>query len=78
MLLLKLDMLEEAYGTNIFAVDKVTAEVYSVVNDVVTSIGLQGYEEPGDVQPEGAIGFDPGSTSTPREGEVIQADKPSE
>ena len=26
MLLLKLNMLEEAYGTNIFAVDKVTAE----------------------------------------------------
>ena len=78
MLLLKLDMLEEAYGTNIFAVDKVTAEVYSVLNDVVTPIGLQGYEELGDVLPEGAIGFDPGSTSTPREGEVIQADKPSE
>ena len=78
MLLLKLDMLEEAYGTNIFAVDKVTAEVYSVLNDVVTPIGLQGYEELGDVPPEGAVGFNPGSTSTPREGEVIQADKPSE
>ena len=78
MLLLKLNMLEEAYGTNIFAVDKVTAEVYSVLNDVVTPIGLQGYEEPGDVQPEGAVGFDPCSTSTPREGEVIQAVKPSE
>ena len=78
MLLLKLDMLEEAYGTNIFAVDKVTAEVYSVLNDVVTPIGLQGYEELGDVPPEGAVGFNPDSTSTPREGEVIQAYKPSE
>ena len=78
MLLLKLDMLQEAYGINIFAVDKVTAEVYSVLNDVVTPIGLQGYEEPGDVQPEGAIGFDPGSTFTPRDGEVIQDNRPSE
>ena len=78
MLLLKLNMLEEAYGTNIFAVDKVTAEVYSVLKDVVTPIGLQGYEEPGDVQPEGAVGLDPCSTSTPREGEVIQAVKPGE
>ena len=78
MLLLKLDMLEEACGTNIFVVDKVTAEVYSVLNDVVTPIGLQGYEELGDVPPEEAVGFDPGSTSTPREGEVIQVDKPSE
>ena len=78
MLLLKLDMLEEAYGTNIFAVDKVTAEVYSVLNDVVTPIGLQGYEEPGDVQPEGAVGFDLGSTFMPREGEVVQSVKPSE
>ena len=49
MLLLKPNMLEEAYGTNIFAVDKVMAEVYSVLNDVVTPIGLQGYEELGDV-----------------------------
>ena len=71
-------MLEEAYGTNIFAVDKVTAEVYFVLNDVVSPIGLQGYEEPGGVQPEGAVGFDPCSASTPREGEVIQSVKPSE
>ena len=78
MLLLKLDVLEEAYGTNIFAVDKVTAEVYSVLNNLVTPIGLQGYEEPGDVKPEGAVGFNPCSTSTPRKGEVIQSVKPSE
>ena len=58
MLLLKLDMLKEAYGTNIFAVDKVTAEVYSVLNGVITPIGLQGYEELGDVPAEGAVGFD--------------------
>ena len=57
MLLLKLDMLEEAYGTNIFAVDKVTAEGYSVLNDVVTPIGLQGYEELGDILPEGSSRF---------------------
>ena len=49
-----------------------------MLKDVVIPIGLQGYEEPGDVQPEGAVGFDPCSTSTPREGEVIQAVKPSE
>ena len=78
MLLLKLNMLEEAYGTNIFAVDKVTAEVYSVLNGVITPIGLQGYEELGDVLAEGVVGFDPGSTSTPREGEVVQDDRPSE
>ena len=78
MLLLKLNMLEEAYGTNIFAVDKVMAEVYSVLNDVVTPIGLQGYEELGDVLPEGAVGFDPVSTSTPQEGEVVQDNRPSE
>ena len=78
MLLLKLDMLEEAYGTNIFAVDKVTAEVYPVLNGVITPIGLQGYEELGDVLAEGAVGFNPGSTSTPREGEVVQADRPNE
>ena len=58
--------------------NKVTAEVYSVLNGVITPIGLQGYEELGDVPAEGVAGFDPGSTSTPREGEVVQADRPSE
>ena len=42
---------------NIFAVDKVTAEVYSVLNGVITPIGLQGYEELGDVLPEGSGRF---------------------
>ena len=45
MLLLTINSLKETYGTGTFATDKVTAEVYSVKDDQVTPIGLQGYPE---------------------------------
>ena len=70
MLLLTINSLKETYGTGTFAIDKVTAEVYSVKNDQVTPIGLQGYPEQEEGPLEGAVGFAPQSTSTPKEEEI--------
>ena len=70
MLLLTINSLKETYGTGTFAIDKVTAEVYSVKDDQVTPIGLQGYPEQEERHLEGAVGFAPQGTSTPREEET--------
>ena len=70
MLLLTINSLKETYGMGTFAIDKVTAEVYSVKDDQVTPIGLQGYPEQEERPLEGAVGFAPQSTSTPKEEEI--------
>ena len=70
MLLLTINSLKETYGMGTFAIDKVTAEVYSVKDDQVTPIGLQGYPEQEERHLEGAVGFAPQSTSTPKEEEI--------
>ena len=70
MLLLIINSLKETYGTGTFAIDKVTAEVYSVKDDQVTPIGLQGYPEQEERPLEGAIGFAPQNASTPKEEEI--------
>ena len=70
MLLMAISSLEEAYGTKTFAIDKVTAEVYAVRGDQVTPIGLQGYSQQEEQPLEGAVGFAPQGTSTPREEET--------
>ena len=55
----------ELYGTEIFAVDKVTGEMYTVIDGMVSKIDLQAYleEEMEDIQ--GVIKFAPTNTSTP-------------
>ena len=65
MLLLTINSLKETYGMGTFAIDKVTAEVYSVKDDRVTPIDLQGYPEQEKRPLEGAVGFAPQSASTP-------------
>ena len=70
MLLLTINSLKETYGMGTFAIDKVTAEVYSVKDDQVTPIGLQGYPEQEERPLEGAVGFAPQSASTPKEEEI--------
>ena len=62
--------MEEAYGTKTFAIDKVIAEVYAVRGDQVMPIGLQGYSQQEKQPLEGAVGFAPQGTSTPREQET--------
>ena len=70
MLLLTINSLKETYGTSMFAIDKLTAEVYSMKDKQVTPIGLQGYTEQEKRPLEGAVGFAPQSASTPKEEEI--------
>ena len=70
MLLMTINSLKETYGTGTFAIDKVTAEVYSVKDKQVVPIGLQGYPEQEKRPLEGAVGFVPQSASTPKEEEI--------
>ena len=70
MCLVKLVTLEDMYGTKIFAVDQVTGEIYTVIEEATKKIDLQVYidEEMGNV--EEAIGFIPTDTSTPKDVEI--------
>ena len=70
MCLVKLANMLELYGTEIFAVDKVTGEMYTVIDGMVSKIDLQAYldEEVEDVQ--GVIKFAPTHTSTSRDVEM--------
>ena len=45
MCLVKLANMLELYGTEIFAVDKVTGEMYTVIDGMVSKIDLQAYLE---------------------------------
>ena len=47
MCLVKLINLEETYGTRIFAVDKVTGEMYAVIEGTANRIDLQSYNDCG-------------------------------
>ena len=83
MCLVKLESLGELYGTEIFAVDKLTGEMYTVIDGTAKSINLQAYVEEEPEELEGAIGFVPKDTSTPKDIEApgiaqSQSSKPSE
>ena len=67
MCLVKLANLFKLYETEIFAVDKVTGEMYTVIDGKVSRINLQAYleEEMEDIQ--GAIRFAHTNTSSPRD-----------
>ena len=71
---MKLASLVELYGTAIYAIDKLTGEMYAVIDDTARKIDLQAYVEgePGGL--EGAVGFFPKDTSTPKDLEA--QDKP--
>ena len=70
MCLVKLESLVELYGTAIYDVDKLTGEMYAIVDDTARKTGLQAYaeEEPEDL--EEAVGFVPKDTLTPKEFEA--------
>ena len=52
------------------AVDKLTGEMYAVVNDTARKIGLQAYAEEEPERLEGVVGFVPKDTSIPKEFEA--------
>ena len=70
MCLVKLESLAELYGTAIYDVDKLTGEMYAMIDGTARKIGLQAYAEE---EPEGleeAIGFASKDTSTPKDSEA--------
>ena len=76
-ILVKLGGLREFYGTNIYAVDNVTGQMYAVKQNAATKIDLQAYvdEEPGVL--EGAVGFTPKEASTPKDFDLVGKTKSS-
>ena len=83
MCLVKLANMFEIYGTEIFAVDKVTGEMYTVIDGTMSKIDLQAYLEDEMEDTQGVIGFAPTNTSTPKDVEMpgripSQSGKPSE
>ena len=83
MCLVKLADLFDLYGTQIFAIDKITGEMYAVKERVVSKIDLQVYVDEGVEETPGAISFAPTNTSTPKDVEMTckspsQGEKPSE
>ena len=63
----KLESLAELYGTAIYAVDKLTGEMYAMIEDTARKIDLQAYAEEEPKGLEGAVGFVPKNTSTPKD-----------
>ena len=83
MCLVKLVSLNELYGTEIFAVDKVTGEMYAMLDGAVNKIDLQAYMEDEGEDYLCATGFVPTKTSTPKNVEILsklprQSGRPSE
>ena len=70
MCLVKLANMDELYGTEMFAVDKVTREMYAVVGGAVNKIDLQAYTDEEMKDSPGAVGFTPVDTSTPKDVEI--------
>ena len=67
MFLVKLENLREFYRTNIYVVDKVMGQMYAVKQNAATKIGLQAYVDEEPTVLEGAVGFTPKETSTPKD-----------
>ena len=83
MCLVKLANMDELYGTEMFAVDKVTGEMYAVVGEAANKIDLQAYTDEEMKDSPGAVGFTPVNTSTPKDVEIpskpqSQSGRPSE
>ena len=83
MCLVKLVSIGELYGTTLYGVDKLTGEMYAVIDGTAKMIDLQAYAEEELEELEGAIGFAPTTTSTPKEPEApgkdhTQGSKPLE
>ena len=70
MCLVKLVNLDDLYGTKIFAVDKVTGEMYAVIEGAAKTIDLQAYIDKEMEDVEEAVGFTPTDTLTPKDVEV--------
>ena len=70
MCLVKLVNLDEMYGTKIFPVDKITGEMYAVIEGAVNRIDLQAYTDDGMEGPLESGGFTPTDTLTPKSVEV--------
>ena len=71
MCLVKLENLREFYGTNIYAVDKVTGQMCAVKQNAATKIGLQAYVDEEPTVLEGAVGFTPKETSTLKDFDLV-------
>ena len=71
MCLVKLENLREFYGTNIYAVDKVTGQMYAVKQNAPIKIGLQAYVDEEPTALEGAVGFTPKEMSTPKDSDLV-------
>ena len=72
MSLVKLVNMDELYGTEMFAVDKVTGEMYAVVGGAANKIDLQAYTDEETKQSPGVVEFTPVDTSTPKRCRKIQ------
>ena len=75
MCLVKLVNLDELYGTKIFTVDKITGEMYAVIEGAVNRIDLQAYTDDGMEGPLESVGFTPTDTLTPKSVEVSTKSK---
>ena len=75
MCLVKIESLNEFYGTNIYAVDKVMGQMYAVKQKAATKIDLQAYIEEEPTALEGAVGFTPQEASTPKEPDLAGKSK---
>ena len=56
MCLVKLVNMDELYGTKIFAIDKITGEMYAVIEGAVNRINLQDYTDDGMEDPKKVMG----------------------
>ena len=70
MCLVKLVDLEEMYGTKIFTVDKITGEMYAVIEGAVNRIDLQVFTDQGMEGPLESGGFASTDTLTPKSVEI--------
>ena len=70
MCLVKLVNMDELYGTEIFAVDKVTGEMYAVLEGAVNRINLHACIDDGIEDPLESVEFTPTDTSTSKNVEV--------
>ena len=80
---MKLESLVELYGTAIYPIDKLTGEMYAMIDGTARKIDLQAYAEEEPEGLEGAVGFAPKDTSAPKDSEAqgkprSQSSRPSD
>ena len=71
MCLVKLANMAELYGTEMFAVDKITREMYAVVGGAANKIDLQAYTDEEMKDSPGAVRFTPIDISMTKDVEIL-------